>query len=170
MIATTIHFLPWKQKFDSGSAKADDGKTLIPQYIELLFEWIYSILQQHDLSMRQLNLKADHDNTIMALNDMVEALVRADIEATELFDVWQNSQEIYNQSLAGIQAATNNVQSTAALLEDAECTLDNGKLHMKKWKEELEALEIEWQTVPSMCMLLGYAARYMGRPEDCNWA
>ena len=43
----------------------------------------YSILQQHDLSMRQLNLKADHDNTIMTLNDMVEALVRADIEATE---------------------------------------------------------------------------------------
>ncbi len=39
---------------------------------------------------------------------------------------------------------------------------------MKKWKEELEALETEWQLVPSMCMLLNYAARYTDRPEDCK--
>ena len=120
------------------------------------------------MSMQQLNLKIDHDNTVMALNDMVKALVRADIEATELLDVWQNAQEFYNQSLTDIQAATDIVQSTVALLEDAKCTLDNGKLHMKKWKEELEALETEWQLVPSMCMLLNYAARYTDRPEDCK--
>ena len=32
----------------------------------------------------------------------------------------------------------------------------------------METLEIEWQLVPSMCMLLGYAARYTDRPEDCK--
>ena len=98
--------------FDAGDPMTEDGEQLIPQYVELLFEWMYHVVHHHWYERTCLTLAIKLEEYERMLHDRVSELVQSDVDATELLSVWNTCIANFEKSVDAVESAKNMVGST----------------------------------------------------------
>ena len=101
-----------KITFDAGDPMTEDGEQLIPQYVELLFEWMYHVVHHHWYERTYLTLAIKLEEYERMLHDRVTELVQNDVDATELLSVWNTCIANFEKSVDAVESAKNMVGST----------------------------------------------------------